>query len=438
MNESKMLSLLGIQKVSELFSDIPLKVRSDLKMPLGLSEMEVVQRLSNILSKNATTVDTPCFLGTGAYSHYVPSAVGHITSRSEFYTSYTPYQPEISQGMLQSLFEYQSMVCELTAMDAANSSMYDGSTALGEAARMCRRMHKGNRFLIPKALNKDKSNLLENYLIGTGVQILRYEYDPRDGCMSLDDFSTLLKNEVCGAYAELPSFLGVIDPSIMEMKKMMGDIPLVIGVNPLCLGLVRPPGEMGADIVVGEGQPLGSSMNYGGPLLGLFACRQEHVRKMPGRVVGLTADSRGQEAFCLTLQTREQHIRRSTATSNICTNEALNAVAAAVYLSILGTEGLVQLAKRNVERAKRLMNMLGRINLVKSPLFEAYHFNEFAIELPVRPEKVNKLLLRKGIIGGLPLAEHIPELSNCMLLASTEMHSDETQEHLVRALKEVL
>lgn len=433
-----MLGVLGIQQVSELFSDIPLKVRSNLELPLGLSEMEVVDRLSGLLRKNATAVETPCFLGAGAYSHYVPSAVGHITSRSEFYTSYTPYQPEISQGMLQSLFEYQSMICELTAMDAANSSMYDGSTALGEAARMCRRLHKGNRFLIPKALNKDKVSVLENYLVGTDVQILRYDYDPRDGCTVLDNVSALLKNEVCGLYAELPGFLGVIDPGIMEMKKMLGEVPLVVGVNPICLGLVRPPGEMGADIVVGEGQPLGSSMNYGGPMLGLFACRQEHVRKMPGRVVGLTADSRGQEAFCLTLQTREQHIRRSAATSNICTNEALSAVAAAVYLSILGAEGLVGLGKRNMERAKRLMNMLDRIDLVKSPLFEAYHFNEFCIELPVRPEKVNKLLLRKGIIGGLPLAEHVPDLPNCMLLASTEMHTDEMQESLVRALKEVL
>lgn len=433
-----MLDMLGMTQMSELFSDIPLNVRRELELPLGLSEMEVVGRLSNLLRKNATVIDTPCFLGAGAYPHYIPSAVGHITSRSEFYTSYTPYQPEISQGMLQSLFEYQSMICDLTAMDAANSSMYDGSTALGEAARMCRRLHKGNRFLIPNTLNKDKVSVLENYLSGTGVRTLRYDYDPQDGGMIRDDFPALLKNELCGVYAELPSFLGIIDPGIMDIKEMIGDIPLVMGVNPICLGLVRPPGEMGADIVVGEGQTLGSSMNYGGPLLGLFACRQEHVRKMPGRVVGLTTDNKGQQAFCLTLQTREQHIRRSGATSNICTNEALNAVAAAVYLSIMGAEGLVQLGKRNVERTGRLMNMLGDLDSIRSPFFEAYHFNEFVIELPMKPEKVNELLLRKGIIGGLPLAEHIPELSNCMLMASTEMHSDEVQDSLIGALKEVL
>lgn len=434
-----MLALLGIQDVSELFSDVPASVRCRLDLPEGLSEMEVVDRLAAILAKNATAAEMPCFLGGGAYLHYVPAAVEHIISRSEFYTSYTPYQPEISQGMLQSLFEYQSLVCEITAMDAANSSMYDGSTALGEAARMCRRLQKGNRFLVPRALNRDKSSVLENYLVGTGVETLRYDFDPRDGCMTLEALSMQIsQNEICGMYVEMPNFLGVMDPSIMELKTMLGEIPLVVGVNPLCLGVTKPPGEMGADIVVGEGQPLGSRLSYGGPMLGLFACRQEHVRKMPGRVVGLTTDSRGQDAYCLTLQTREQHIRRSNATSNICTNEALNAVAAAVHLSILGGQGLAALGRRNIERSRRLMNMLGRIDSVRSPLFDACHFNEFVIELPVKPDKVNRLLLAKGIIGGLPLAEHLPERQNCMLLASTEMHSDQDQDDLVRTLKEVL
>jgi len=434
-----MLALLGLEDVSELFSDIPAAVRRGLDLPQGMGEMEVVDYLATILRRNATAAETPCFLGAGAYLHYVPAAVEHILSRSEFYTSYTPYQPEISQGMLQALFEYQSLVCEITAMDAANSSMYDGSTALGEAARMCRRLHKGSHFLIPQAMNRDKVSVLENYLTGTGVQLLRYAYDDRDGCIVLDEVSSLLSAEdVCGVYAEMPNFFGVMDPGLMELKDLMGDSPLVLGVNPLCLGVTRPPGDMGADIVVGEGQPLGSRLSYGGPMLGLFACRQEHVRKMPGRVVGLTVDSRGQEAFCLTLQTREQHIRRSSATSNICTNEALNAVGAAVFLSLLGGEGLVELGKRNMERAKRLMGMMGRIDLVKAPRFEAYHFNEFVAELPVRPEKVNRLLLAKGIIGGLPIADHIPGMHNSMLIASTEMHSDQMQDDLVRALREVL
>ncbi len=434
-----MLALLGMNDVSELFSDIPAALRREPDLPQGRDELGVMRELETLLSRNLPASAAPCFLGGGVYHHFIPAAVEHIVSRSEFYTSYTPYQAEISQGMLQALFEYQSLVCEISGMDVANSSLYDGASALGEAARMCRRLRRGTRFLVPAAMSAERAAVLESYLRGSGVESRRYGYGDEDGQMALEDIRRqLAEGDVCGLYAEMPNFLGIMDPGLMELREILGDVPLVIGVNPICLGVAAPPGEMGADIVVGEGQPLGSPLNYGGPLLGLFACRQEHMRKMPGRVVGLTADARGEDAYCLTLQTREQHIRRSRATSNICTNSALGALAAAVHLSLLGAEGLRDLAQKNMERASRLMGLLSELPGVRSPRFNAFHFNEFAIELPLSPEEVSRRLLDEGIVGGLPLGRHLAERKDCMLLASTEMHSDEDQDRLLQALEGIL
>jgi glycine dehydrogenase subunit 1 len=438
MEQDRMLERLKMISADELFADVPGDVRTDLKISNGMPEMDVVDKITKMLGKNITASDIPCFMGMGSYRHYVPAAVDHITGMSEFYTSYTPYQPEISQGMLRSLFEYQSMVCELTGMDAANSSMYDISTALGEAALMCARISKGKTFLIPEALSKERRSVLNNYIAGAGMRTSEYGFDKRTGSLSLSDISKAAKKEdVCGVYAELPNMFGCLDKNVASVRSRINDIPLVIGVNPMCMSIVRPPGDMGADIAIAEGQPLGTRMGFGSPLLGMFACRREHIRKMPGRIVGMTEDSNGNTAFCLTLQTREQHIRRSSATSNICTNEALTALAAVVYTVTMGADGMISIAKKNMERAKSLMSLLSNIKGVET-VFDNIHFNEFAVRLPKDPSKVNAALLKKGVMGGVPLKGHVSGMDDCMMIATTEMHSDADHKKLADALREVL
>ncbi|MDD1770241.1 MAG: aminomethyl-transferring glycine dehydrogenase subunit GcvPA [Methanomassiliicoccales archaeon] len=437
-HSDEMLAKLGLDSVDRLFDDIPEGVRiNGLSLPDGLSEIEVLRKIRTMLSVNMTAEEYPSFLGAGVYNHFVPSSVRTIVSRSEFLTSYTPYQAEVSQGMLQALFEYQSYIAEMTGLDAVNSSNYDASTALGEAATMCLRLKEKKRFLIPEALSWEKKSVLKNYAWGPGMEIAEYGYDPCTGQLDLDDLASKVDANTCGIYVEVPNFFGVIDPLATRLKGKFPEVALVVGVDPISLGALKAPGDYGADIAIGEGQSLGTSMNFGGPLLGIFACRQEHVRKMPGRVIGLTKDVDGERAFCMTLQTREQHIRRSKATSNICTNEALMAVAASAYLSVLGKEGLQTLAKVNISRARRLADLIGEIDGFDSPFFDARHFNEFVIRTKTRPEKLNKLLLRKGIIGGLPLHRHIPRLNGHMLLCTTEMHSDADQDRLVAELKGV-
>ena len=436
--DRRMLDELGIESVEELFSDIPGEVRIDgIPLPNGKGEMDVVRHVKRMLSDNLTAEDAPCFLGGGCYHHFIPAAVNTIVSRSELITSYTPYQAEISQGMLQSLFEYQSYISELTAMDAVNSSNYDWSTALGEAATMCHRILPKRTFLVPEAMSWDKRSVLKNYVSGANLDVVEYSYDPFTGELDLDSLREKMTEDVCGIYAEVPNLFGIIDSQAPKLKQEFPDVPLVVGVNPLSLALVRPPGEYGADIVIGEGQPLGLPMNVGGPSLGIFACRMEHVRKMPGRLIGMTRDQDGRRAFCMTLQTREQHIRRSKATSNICTNEALMAVAVAAYLGMTGSKGLRSVARINMKRAAELMERVDALEGFDAPLFSGAHFNEFVVRTPIRPEKLNKLLLRHGIIGGLPMQRHVPRLTDHLLLTATEMTSDEDMDRLVTALREV-
>ena len=435
--DGRMLKELGIRDVEELFADIPTEIRKDrLDMQNGLDEHEVVRAIREMLSSDLNSEKAPCFLGAGIYDHFIPAAVKSIIMRSEFITAYTPYEAEISQGMLHSMFEYQSLVSELTGMNVVNSSNYDASTALGEAAAMCHRILPKKKFLIPEAMSWEKKSVLRNYLQGPQMEAVEYGYDPYTGGLDPNALAEKM-DDVCGVYAEVPNFFGTIDPAVLELKKRFPQVPVVIGIDPISLGLLTPPGEYGADIVIGEGQSLGSSMNFGGPLLGIFACRKEHVRKMPGRLIGMTRDNAGERAFCMTLQTREQHIRRSKATSNICTNEALMAVAAAVYLSVVGPKGLEAIAKANIANARNLMARIDELDGFDAPVFKAYHFNEFVVRTSVRPEKLNKHLARKGIIGGLDLARHIPRMNEHMLFTSTEMHSQGDHDRLIAALREV-
>lgn len=436
--KEEMLREIGLKNLDELFADMPKNVIiGELNLPNGKSEMCVKNELKRILSKNRTTDDIVCFIGAGAYNHYIPSTVRAITGRAEFCTSYTPYQPEVSQGMLQALFEYQSMTAELTGMDVANASMYDGATALAEAVLLAVRHTGKNNIIIPKALHWEKRSVLLNYTKRYGLNIREVSYNQNDGTINLPQLKEIVNDETACVYVENPNFFGVFDDNVVDIRNIVKNALLIVGVNPLSLAILRPPGEYGADIVVGEGQPLGNPMNFGGPTLGIFACKEELVRKMPGRLIGLTKDSKGRRAFCMVLQTREQHIRREKATSNICSNEALCAVAAAVYISTLGREGLEEVARINIWKAKKLCEEIDRIAGFKAPLFNSPHFNEFVVKVPIDPVTLNKKLLNDGIQGGYPLKKDFPELGNSMLFAVTEKCTDEDEIKLITALKKI-
>ncbi len=435
-DEEEMLGALGLRSMEELFSDIPPEVRpKGLDLPPGISEQEVVERVRGILDRNRTADQIPCFLGGGVYDHYVPAAVDAILSRSEFYTSYTPYQPEVSQGLLQALWEYQSLICELTGMEAANSSLYDGPTAVGEAALMSARITGRNEYLIPRALHREKRAVLQNYGVGPGLRLRAVDFDATQGTLDLEDLRRKVTKDTAGIYVETPNLLGVLEDQLGEIRDATPEAILTVGVNPVALGVVKPPGDYGADIVVGEGQPLGGTMSYGGPYLGIFACRAEHIRRMPGRVIGLTQDIRGKRAFCMTLQTREQHIRKEKAMSNICTNEALLALATATYLALLGSHGLRDLAWRNIRQARELMALLGNIEGFQVPAYHGTPFNEFVLRSRFDYQKVHLHLLRHRIQGGIPLGDHVEGLAHEALFATTERHDRRHYDTLRNALE---
>jgi len=433
--KEEILKEISIKGIDDLFSDIPESVRIDrLNLPDGKTEMQVKKEITDILRKNKKTLS---FLGCGVYSQYVPSAVKAITGRAEFYTSYTPYQPEVSQGMLQALFEYQSMIAELTGMDAANTSMYDWATSLAEAVLMCSRITRKNEFIIPKNIHWEKKSVLRNYATGAKLKIREIGYDEKNGEINLSELGSTVNDNTAGVYVENPNLFGVFENEVDEIKNIIGKALFVAGVNLLTLGIIKSPDEYGADIVVGEGQALGNPMNFGGPLLGLFACKKEYVRQMPGRLIGMTKDSDGRRAFCMTLQTREQHIRREKAASNICTNESLCALSTAVYLSLIGSEGLEKIGKELVSKAKFLADEINRIDGFKAPLFSSCHFNEFVVKTEKDINRIHKRLLESGIDAGIILNQHFPELGDSMLCTVSETHSEEDMLRLINAMREV-
>ena len=433
-----MLHYLKLKSVEELFEDIPEEIRIDgLRLPDGRSELDLRRELESMMSVNKPASSIPSFLGAGIYNHFIPAAVKTIVSRSEFITSYTPYQPEISQGMLQSLFEYQSFMAELTAMDVVNSSMYDASTALGEAILMSHRMFGGDRFLLSRAVSPEKKAVAKTYAKGADIKLVEVGYDASTGMVDIADLMSKTTETVSGFYFESPNFFGVIETHWEEVRRTIGGKSIVIGVNPMALALLKPPGEMGADIVVGDAQVFGTPMNFGGPTIGIFACKQEHVRKMPGRIIGMTVDLEGKTSYCLTLQTREQHIRRSKATSNICTNEALLALGSAVYLSLVGKSGLRDIARRNVENTHLLSSRISSIKGFRAPMFSAPHFNEFVVSSAHSPGEIHNRLLTTGIQGGFVLSPSFPELKDCTLYCTTEMHSKGDHDRLIAALEAI-
>ena len=443
-----MMQEIGIKSIDELYADIPEKycLKKPLNIPEALSEFEVKRHVETLLSKNKTCNDMPVFLGAGCWPHYVPAVVKEIVQRSEFLTAYTPYQPEISQGMLQALFEYQSMICELTSMDVANSSMYDWASALGEAARMAARITGRREILIPKIIHPERAATLHVYAEPPGIMIEQVAYERENGQINLEDLKNKISDKTAAVYIENPSYLGFIETQVDEISKEAhahGAL-FIVGVDPTSLGILKPPGEYDADIVIGEAQPLGNAMNFGGPLLGIFACRGDMnlIRQMPGRIIGLTTTMDGSgQGFCMALQTREQHIRREKATSNICSNEALCAVASAVYMALLGPQGIRELGETIMYKANYAMRLISEIDGVKAPVFKSAHFKEFTVNFDkaeTSVKEVHKKLLQHKIHGGKDISKEFPKLGQTALYCVTEIHSREEIERLAEALDEIL
>lgn len=434
-----LLKEINLENIDALFSDIPKKIKIDeLALNEGLSQQEIEQKMRKIAQENKSCNELSCFTGGGIKPHYIPSVVKSIISRAEFFTAYTPYQSEASQGFLQTMFEYQSMIAEITGMDVANCSLYDGVTALSEAALMCSRVNRKKEFLIPENISWEKKSVLKNYLKGPDIKITEVSYDRKTGKIDTGDLKKKLTSDVSGVYIENPNFFGIFEDDVDEINKIVkkAGALFVVSIDPFSTGIVRTPGEYGADIVIGEGKSLGLPMDFGGSTLGIFACKKEFLRRMPGRIIGLTNDSAGKKAFCMALQTREQHIRRGRATSNICTNEGLCALAACVYLSWLGEKNLSNLSKKNFENAHNLFEKICSIKGFE-PVFKGDYFNEFVIECPSDSLKINNKLIKNNVQGGLPLEKIFPDLKNCMLFGVTELHLKEDIEKFINSLKEV-
>jgi len=424
----EMLASIGLASIEELFSDIPVSLMERFK-PLGLparSEMEVASMLNAMADRNTST-DTVCLLGGGIYDHYVPSIVGHLSSRSEFSTAYTPYQPEISQGTLTAMFEFQTFVCELTGMEIANASMYDGATALAEAVLMAERIRKKGTVAVPRSLFMHLRRVLDTYCWATEIEIHEIAYSA-DGTADLGS----LPEELSAVVIQTPNAFGVIEP-LAGLKDRIAEALLIVSCHPLSLGLLQPAGAFDADIVVAEGQSLGLSMGYGGPLLGLFATRKEHLRQMPGRVSGRTVDVDGETGYAMAAQTREQHIRRQRATSNICTNSALCALAATIYLASAGSAGLRQVAELNLEKAHYLADGITAIEGY-SLAFGGAFFNEFVLNVPTDANAIHDRLVQAGFAVESPDALRLLGLENALRLAVTEKRTREELDRLIQVL----
>ena len=438
-DRAAMLHTVGIENLEDLFRDVPARYRfPTLNLPPAQSEMEVARELQEISLANESVHDLVCFLGAGVYNHYIPAAVDAIIRRGEFLTAYTPYQPELSQGTLQAIFEYQSNVAALTGMEVCNASHYDGSTAVAEAVNMAYANFRGKRtkVVLSPALHPQYRQTIRTYTEGSPVVLIGDGPDS-DLQSGPDSLLPLIDIETALVVVQYPDFFGRIYDytKLAESAHAMGAL-LAVSVNPIALGLLKAPGYMNADIVTGEGQPLGIPLSYGGPYLGLFATRKEYVRKMAGRLAGETVDNRGQRAYVLTLTAREQHIRREKATSNICTNQGLMALASTVYMSLLGKNGLRQVSELCYHKAHYAAKAISSI-----PGFSLWSpapiFNEFVIQAPKSIIEINDHLLDHDILGGYDLGIDYPELPNHMLIAVTEMNTREEIDQLVDVLSEV-
>lgn len=433
-----LLAILGVDSVDSLFAHLPeeLGARAAINLPLGLSESGVRDRLATLAGMNRVGADISAFLGGGAYPHFVPVVVDQIIQRAEFATAYTPYQPEVSQGTLQSIFEFQSLVAALLGLDVANASMYDGASATAEAVLMAKRiLPRRPTILVARSLHPQYRRVMQTYLDGLpGVRVIELPWDV-SGRIDLAALDRHLDDAVSCVVVGYPNFFGVIEDvtRIGETVHERGALLVTSTTEAVALGLLKPPGELGVDIAVAEGQSLGISLSYGGPGLGLFACRDRFLRNMPGRLVGETVDHEGRRGFVLTLATREQHIRRERATSNICTNHGLCALAATVFLCLMGKQGLRELAEHNVRKSHYAHDLLLQTGGAQER-FAAPFFNEFVIKLP-NARAVWQRLAEQHLVAGFLLEEWYPELRDCLLLCVTELHTREEIERLCRELR---
>jgi glycine dehydrogenase subunit 1 len=433
-----MLQAIGVKSLKDLFEGVPAAHRfPDLDLPDALTEMEVLGELKTIAAANDTSEDFVSFLGAGAYHHYIPAGVDTILRRGEFYTAYTPYQPEVSQGTLQTIFEYQSLIAALTGMQVSNASHYDGATALAEAVNMSRVIHRGkrNKIILSPGIHPHYRATVHTYESGSEMQFIGEDVDLSAGPEALIDLIDEDTGLVAVAY---PDFFGRVHDytQLAEAAHSQGAL-LVVSVNPTALGLLKPPGDFGADIVTGEGQPLGIPLSYGGPYLGILATKQEHVRALAGRLVGETTDNRGQRGYVLTLSTREQHIKREKASSNICTNQGLMMLAATVYLSLLGKGGLREVAESCYHKAHYAAKEIAKLDGYELVWPDAPFFHEFAVRGPRPAAETNLALLTEGVIGGYDLGQYYPGMQDCSLLAFTEMNTREEIDFFVNVLAEV-
>lgn len=438
-DREEMLRVIGVERLEDLFQDVPEKYRfPKLDLPEAVTEMEVLSELQDLAWANDTARDMICFLGAGAYNHYTPAAVDSILRRGEFYTAYTPYQPEISQGTLQAIFEYQSLIAGLTGMDVSNASHYDGATAAAESVNMAYNHFRGkrNKVLLSPGLHPHYRETIRTYTRGSSV-ILEGDEGGVDLSASPQALLPLIDQNTALVIVQYPDFFGRLYDftELAEAAHHAGAL-LAISANPMALGMLKPPGEFGADIVTGEGQPLGLPLSFGGPYLGFFATRTQYVRRMSGRLVGETVDDRGQRAYVLTLTAREQHIRRDKATSNICTNQGLMALAATLYLSFLGKHGLRQVSELCYHKAHYTAGQIAGLKGF-SLWSDQPFFNEFVVECPIPANQVNQQLLDEQILGGYDLGQDFPELKNHLLVAVTEMNSKDDIDTFVDALSEV-
>ncbi|MBU7314374.1 aminomethyl-transferring glycine dehydrogenase subunit GcvPA [Paenibacillus oleatilyticus] len=421
-DRADMLRTIGVDSVEELFRDIPepIRYRGTLPMSGALDEISLLKHMKQLASRNADTSQYASFLGAGLYDHHVPVVINHMISRSEFYTAYTPYQPEISQGELQAIFEFQSYICELTGMKVANASMYDGATALAEAGALASGATQRKEIVISRTVHPEAREIMRTTARGLNLTVVEVDY--ADGVTDLEQLKAAVTDDTAAVIVQSPNFFGCIeDLAAIEPIAHSRKALFVVSTNPMSLGLLEAPGKLGADIVVGDAQPLGIHPAFGGPTCGFFAVSEPLMRRMPGRIVGQTVDRDGKRGFVLTLQAREQHIRREKATSNICSNQALLALCASIYLSTMGKEGMREVGSLNLQKSHYAARELAKLEGPSLP-FTAPFFNEFVVSLPANANitDLNERLLEAGFIGGLDLGRYYPELQNHMLVAVTE------------------
>ena len=436
-DRKEMLSAIGVESFEDLLSNVPaefLEVDFE-EIGEGLSEYEVMKLLGDLASRNVHSGEAISFLGGGSYDHFVPSIIGEIISRSEYLTAYTPYQPEVAQGTLQAIFEYQSMICALTGMDVANASMYDGASALAEAGLLAVNQKKRNRLVIASTVNPAHRAVVKTYLQGADVELVTVPQI--DGLTDLKTLSDLVDSDTAGLLLQTPNFFGCIEDAD-EMAKIAhdNDALFIVSADPISLGILKKPGESSADIVVGEGQSLGSPTQFGGPYLGIFAAKMELVRRMPGRIAGQTWDVDGKRGFVLTLQTREQHIRRERATSNICTNQGIVMLSAAIYMALMGKEGISKVAELSTRKSHYLAEQINGLKGYEL-MFSAPFFKEFVVKTPVAPAKLIESLLDEKIFAGIDLSSYDYGLENCMLVCVTEKRTKEEMDKFVNSLSNV-